>query len=41
MDKLHTSGVNVSNFGVANSNTLIPNLNNAVFQNTINNIKEV
>ena len=39
-----TNGVNVSNvsnFGVANSNTLIPNLNNAVFQNTINNIKEV
>ena len=36
-----TNGVNVSNFGVANSNTLIPNLNNVVFQNTINNIKEV
>ena len=36
-----TNGVNVSNFGVANSNTLIPNLNNAVFQNTIDNIKEV
>ena len=39
-----TNGVNVSNvsnFGAANSNTLIPNLNNAVFQNTINNIKEV
>ena len=33
--------VNVSNFGAANSNTLIPNLNNVVFQNTINNIKEV
>lgn len=36
-----TNGVNVSNFGAANSNTLIPNLNNAVFQNTIDNIKEV
>lgn len=39
-----TNGVNVSNvsnFGAANSNTLIPNLNNVVFQNTINNIKEV
>lgn len=36
-----TNGVNVSNFGVSNSNTLIPNLNNVVFQNTINNIKEV
>ena len=35
------NGVNVSNFGAANSNTLIPNLNNVVFQNTINNIKEV
>ena len=35
------NGVNVSNFGAANSNTLIPNLNNGVFQNTINNIKEV
>ena len=35
------NGLNVSNFGAANSNTLIPNLNNAVFQNTINNIKEV
>ena len=31
----------ISNFGVSNSNTLIPNLNNVVFQNTINNIKEV
>lgn len=30
-----------SNFGVSDSNTLIPNLNNVVFQNTINNIKEV
>ena len=39
-----TNGVNVSNvsnFGAANSNTLIPNLNNAVFQNTIDNIKEI
>ena len=39
-----TNGVNVSNvsnFGAVNSNTLIPNLNNVVFQNTINNIKEV
>ena len=36
-----TNGVNVSNFGATNSNTLIPNLNNVVFQNTINNIKEV
>ena len=35
------NGLNVSNFGAANSNTLIPNLNNVVFQNTINNIKEV
>ena len=36
-----SSQLTISNFGVSNSNTLIPNLNNVVFQNTINNIKEV
>lgn len=36
-----SGAVAVSSFGVSNSNTLIPNLNNVVFQNTINNIKEV
>lgn len=36
-----SSQLTISNFGVSDSNTLIPNLNNAVFQNTINNIKEV
>lgn len=36
-----SSPLTISNFGGGNSNTLIPNLNNVVFQNTINNIKEV